>query len=379
MNFSICTRLLPGDPRGARFMGMTLDHERDLKAKHLGKIQELAAREVTPDEFSIRGMELCNDERDYYYSRFSREALQEIVELLPGAPVMRGHNYESLPVGVFFDARLKKREAGPGRPKRGGTVVEALYLLPNDDEGERMRNRIDLGIQREVSIGWRCAGADCSVCGDHIYACPHVPGDIYRKHGICEFQFSGITNVLEGSMVFRGGQKDTTTFVPEGGDGTAAAVAGAASRLMRAVGGDVPWDAIPDLKRNGARDMEALPNRVRAAIAQHARAQGWGLMCAEPGERSNTQALVFSGSHDVATAKRWARENDFRGDRVSSGGGSDLIATQFAESLAEPDSFELIKLEDDVRARICKKKAKEAPGSTDGASSLRNWFAETKN
>jgi hypothetical protein len=353
-------------------MGTTPEHERDLKAKHLPTIQKLAAREIAPDDISIRGMLLCNSQRDYYYSRFSPAALEEIVEMLPGAPVMRGHNYESLAVGTFFDARIVKRA---DVPERDSHVVEALYYLPNDEEGTRMRTRIDMGIQREVSIGWRCAGAECSICHEHIYACPHVPGDIYREGGLCEFEFSGITNVLEGSMVFRGGQKDTSTFIPEGADDVPAAVAGAASRLMRSVSGDVLWNEIPTLKVEGARDLSVMPSRIRAAIAQYSRATGFGLMCATPGERANTQA-VLCGRERFATpqaAARFVRQHDFRADRRRTT-AKNYVFEQFGEGVAEKGTFEDLGIDEGVVARICKR-APKAESADGRGRDLSEWLA----
>lgn len=319
-NLGICTRLLPGAANGARFLADVGHHEdaqRKLKSDYRDAINGLAAREVDPAEYTIRGMNLCNGRRDYYNSRFSRSALQEVAELLPGAPVMRSHNYDGLPVGTFIEGKVVKQD--------GVDTVQALYYMPNDDEGSRLRTRIDLGIQREVSIGWRCMGAQCSVCNEHIYACPHIPGDIYRGKGICEFEFSGITNVLEGSMVFRGGQKGTSTFIPAGHG-----VAGEASRS--ADDGDMWWREIAPMKRD-------------------ARAAGLGLMFAQPGERGNTQALVFPRSRfaDLATAKRWARENDFRADH-SAVNEADIVLEQFKA----PDGaeFDDIRIEDGIRARV---------------------------
>ena len=376
----VCTRLLPNDPRGPFNMGMTPDHERGLKEKDHERIQSFAARDLNPDEYTIRGSLVCNSRRDFYYSRFTKDALDEVAEMLPGAPKMGAHQYGTLPMGLTYDARVIKRtdDAAMRWPERDRWAVETKYIIPNTDFGRDTVTNIDLGIFREVSLGWRCAGADCSTCGEHIYSCPHIPGDIYRGKGITEFQFSGITNVLEDSFVFRGGQKGTSTFIPEGAGEraeTLAAVAGAASRLSRMVSGDVAWDSLSQLKRDGASDLRTMPNHVRAAVANWSRAAGWGLMCAEPGERGNTQAVVCERSRfeTPQAAARWVREHDFRADRRTTSAKS-FIFRQFDEAVGEKGSFFDEPMDEGVSARCCKREAKKDPEQK-ALRSLEEFFA----
>ena len=118
----------------------------------------------------------------------------------------------------------------------------------------RLIERVDAGLDDQVSIGWSCAGADCSECGEPIYSCRHIPGDIYAK-GLCEFEFSGLIRVVEDSFVFQGGQKNTTNFIPDGERGAdAAAVATAVNRFLDSVSGEMAWiwPAVPvGLRRRG--------------------------------------------------------------------------------------------------------------------------------
>jgi len=378
IGIGVCTRLLPGDPRGPFFMGMTADYERILKNKDHERIQQHFKREFSPDDYSIRGAWVINSRRDYYFSRFKPgEAHEEVAELIVGAPKMGAHQYGTLPMGLTYDAIVKKRSDPEATrwPERDRIVVETKYIIPNDDWGTPVTRRIDMGIWREVSLGWRCAGAECSICHEHIYSCPHVPGDIYRAGGLCEFEFSGITNVLEDSFVFRGGQKGTTTFIPEGADNAAAAVAGAASRLMRLTDGDVAWDDIATRKRTAAPDFQKMPNRIRAMVAQYARAQGFGLMCAEPGERTNTQALLCSRERflDVKEAAQFVREHDFRADRRRTT-AKNYVFEQFGEGVAEKGTFEDLGIDEGVVARICKR-APKAESADGRGRDLSEWLA----
>lgn len=270
------------------------EQERALKDSFLPVVQSLAPGRVTADDFHLRGMYLCNSARDYYYSRFTRGALDEIADLLAGRPVMVGHDYGTLPVGRFVHGEVVERKSKA--PKRDNQWVKGLFYVPRDEQGDAVVRRIDTGIYREVSIGWRCLDATCSECKNDIRdreRCEHWPGEVYDD-GICEYQFSGITAVLEGSLVFAGGQKDTSTFVPQGE---------AASRIAEPAGA-LSWDRLADYCRQ--RDA-ALPAPLRAERASRAGAR----------QRSRIVSIGCSRKRfdSRAEAARWVRDHDFRADK----------------------------------------------------------------
>ena len=345
--------------------------ENEFLARHLPAINRYSNTELGADDVIVRGSMLCNSRRDYYYSRFTPSALNEIAELAPGAPKMRMHDYRTgSPEARTFDARVVQVEQD-GVAERDSLWVQTLFYMLNDDAGKALARRIDAGIDKEVSIGWRCVGADCSECDEPIWSCRHIPGDIYER-GIAEFQFSGITSMLEDSFVFRGGQKDTTTFVPEGAApepvGTASAerfmnataVASAVNRFMSAMSGDMSWDRIASVKREFLIEIDRMPRGIRLAAEQYRRAIGIGTMCAEPGDRRNTQSLRLARSSfkSSAAARRWARDHDFRADRMTTTSSSFLFEQQ-REDLFEADAFRMRNVDEGVKARVGTFKPKE--------------------
>lgn len=315
---------------------LSIDEERSLKEKHLPTVQALAATGVGADDFHLRGMYLCNSARDYYYSRFTVGALDEIAGMLVGRPVMVGHNYGTLPVGRFVTGKRIERE---GRaPKRDRWWVEGLFYLPRDAEGDAIAKRIDQGIYREVSIGWRCLDATCNICRNDIRdrdRCEHIPGELYDQ-GLCEYQFSGITAVLEGSLVFAGGQKDTSTFTPAGERGATWQEWAAAPQLRDS--------DLPAFKRSAVLDAEGI---LDAATRSHRQ---------EERQRTSVQSVVCSKSRfgSEAEAARWARDHDFRADKVDATDDS-FRFRQFEPTRCKDDSFRTIEMDEGVKAVICKK------------------------
>ena len=318
---------------------MTAEEERALKDTLLPVVQSLAAAKVSPDDFHLRGMYLCNSARDFYYSRFTDGALDEIAELLAGRPVMVGHDYGTLPVGRFVSGEKVERRIGKA-PKRDSQWVKGLFYVPRDEQGDAVVRRIDTGIYREVSIGWRCIDATCSVCKNDIRdreRCEHWPGEVYEKAGICEYGFSGITAVLEGSLVFAGGQKDTSTFVPSGE---------AASRAADAAG-FISWDHMGDYCR--ARDL-ALGRAPQSGSRQRSRI----VTIACERKRFDTRG----------EAARWVRDHDFRADRAVEQADS----FQFIQRKGAPG--ESIRLDDGVTAFLV-----EADGAARSRGTVEDYLS----
>lgn len=369
----------PGNERLGRSFTPKDSTSRKAMDGWLGQINALSQVELGAEDVTVRGMLLCNTQRDYYYSRFTREALDEVAEMAVGAPVMVGHDYRGLPIGRMFQANVVRIEDAT-LLKHEQFWVEVLYYVPNDDEGQRFVRRVDTGTWREVSIGFRLASTPCSVCSRPIWACAHMPGEIYARGGVCEWGMEAITSVLEGSQVFRGGQKDTSQFVPEGAG---------ESRYRRSAllegTGDIDARLLLAAKRANLLDRLAEPfglsveEFLKTDEAANGLARGW--FFGKRGERANTQALQLSKARfgTATRAARWVRDHDFRADKRKDSAG-EFVFEQFAETVAEPNSLRQLPLEEGVTARVCtpKKEDDEDGRALDGGGargeSVEQWL-----
>jgi hypothetical protein len=159
-----------------------------------------------------------------------------------------------------------------------------------------------------------------------------------------------MTSVLEGSQVFRGGQKDTSNFIPAG--------EGAKARYRSGLSdGDVnPRDLILAKAANMLdRIAEPFGLTVEQFLAtdEARQAQARGQFFGRRGERSNTQAVSLSKSRFATpkSAARWVRDHDFRADKRKDD-ASAFVFEQFPESELESGSARTMPLEDGVSARI---------------------------
>lgn len=299
---------------------------------------------LEPKDVIVRGTLIINSARDYYYSRFSDSAMQEVAEMLPGRPVMANHTYGlgslGLPLGRFFAANIVRRTL-ESWPERDSKWVEALFFMPNDEEGQRVARRIDMGVYKESSLAWRCAGVDCSVCNEDVRTCGHIPGEVYERGGLAEFSFSGVTGVMEGSLVFSGGQKDTVNFKPsDDGERSSAEFEG------------IAWNRMTEWKRAKlgiAEGDEPIETLLRGS--SHDAPIRRNLFAVECGVKR------FSEEQ----AARWVRDHGFRADKRER--GSDGF--RFNQSDVRAGAVKHIQLDEHVHGLMLKERDSKRSESDD--------------
>lgn len=162
---------------------------------------------VTAEEIFIRAMYLISDRVNSYGGCFPQEEHPHLAELLIDAPVLIGHNKEKLPVARNFNAELVYRDNAPW-------IKVWFYWLKNSEGGNSLKENIDHGIYKEGSIGFSFEFPECSICGQDIRKCEHIPFRSYldknQQEKQAHFNYRKILKVLETSLVYRGAIPDTS-------------------------------------------------------------------------------------------------------------------------------------------------------------------------
>lgn len=161
---------------------------------------------VSAGDVYVRSMHIVSDQINSYGGRFPAEEFPTLVELLVDSPVLIGHRKDSLPIGRTFHAAPIERD---GRL----WIKSSFYWLRTSDASERLRENIDGGIYKECSIGFTFLMPECSICGEDIRLCRHLPLESYIVNGQehrCHFNYRRIQKVLETSLVYRGATPDTS-------------------------------------------------------------------------------------------------------------------------------------------------------------------------
>jgi hypothetical protein len=293
---------------------LVMEEAAQARANHIKEIQKFASAAIGPDDVHVFGMRIVNSKPASFYGQFPPDALTTVAEMLPGRPVMVGHNYDTAPVGRFFAAQRVFKPETPTTPRAESYWVEALfYMLKGDPEGDAMARKIEAGIASEVSLGWAFRKAECSICKNDVRsnACMHQPGEVYEDGGMAVFMMNGVTEVLEGSVVYAGAERGTHFFKASRGE-RVPVNAVLASTLAATKAADLA----------GAEDDDSIDGLFTAAPRR----------APEP-VRGIVQTLVcsldrFAGADD---AKRWARQHSFTADTMQTEGDG-FYFTQFAAS-----------------------------------------------
>lgn len=169
---------------------------------------------ATAEDVYLCSALVCNDQVDFYSTRFTERALEQIAALLPGANLMRNHNEygsEDLPIGRIYAAE---------RVDVAGVrwVRCWFYWERGTTEGDAMAKRISLGIWREVSLSWWMRSFTNSIDGKPFDESPYYPGQELPGGIVVVGIMDDVTEINETSIVARGGQKGTKLGEVRGAD-----------------------------------------------------------------------------------------------------------------------------------------------------------------
>lgn len=153
---------------------------------------------VSQRDVYVRRCRLAGDAVDAYFGRFRTDDLPRLLALTQGAPLLVGHNKQSLGVARFFGGAVEEHDGVR-------FIVPKFYWLRGHSSADDLRVAIDGGIYHEASISFVFARPTCSVCGEDIRSCEHLPG----AESPVFYYYDEIEAVLEGSLVYRGAQPGT--------------------------------------------------------------------------------------------------------------------------------------------------------------------------
>jgi len=145
------------------------------EAADLALINErYALAPLAAEELYVRRMVLANDALDRTYEQFPAAVLERFSQTLPGKPVLVAHDKSELPIGMIYRAAVRPARDG----EAGQLSLEAAFYMRRTPANAEVREQIDAGVIRAVSIGFRYDTRLCSVCGADYYDCPHDPGEV---------------------------------------------------------------------------------------------------------------------------------------------------------------------------------------------------------
>lgn len=180
-----------------------------LENSELDLINSYARKPLSEDDVYVFSVVLCDNEIDRDHERFTVEALEKLSELFVGKTGIFDHN----PTAANQSARIISCNVETVAGKKNSFGDDYFRLLaraymPISDSNKKLRESIDSGILREVSVGCSVEKTLCSICGEDInsHKCPHVKGESYNGK-LCYGELTNPTDAYEFSFVAVPAQK----------------------------------------------------------------------------------------------------------------------------------------------------------------------------
>ncbi|MCH5299575.1 MAG: hypothetical protein J1E96_07425 [Ruminococcus sp.] len=145
-------------------------------------INQYTRRELCTEDVFVFSVVLCDNDIDRDFERFTVESLEKLASLFVGKTGIFDHN----PKAKNQSARIISCsvESVDGRKNSLGDdyfrLVARAYM-PVSESNKALREMIDSGIVREVSVGCAVGETVCSICQNPIssHECAHIKGNEY--------------------------------------------------------------------------------------------------------------------------------------------------------------------------------------------------------
>lgn len=169
----------------------------------LAKIQQFSRRELLPEEIYVFNVDLCNNDVDRDYEKFSVETLKQMAELFVGKTGIFDHSMKSADqTARIFDTFVEKVNGKKTADGEDFYSLKAKAYMLNNEQNRSLIDSIDAGIKKEVSVSCSVDKAYCSIChtDKKRAACEHRKGKMYGDR-LCFNILTDATDAYEFSFV----------------------------------------------------------------------------------------------------------------------------------------------------------------------------------
>ena len=169
----------------------------------LAKIQQFSRRELLPEEIYVFNVDLCNNDVDRDYEKFSVETLKQMAELFVGKTGIFDHSMKSADqTARIFDAFVERVNGKKTADGEDFYSLKAKAYMLNNEQNRSLIDSIEAGIKKEVSVSCSVDKAYCSICSTDRKraACEHRKGRMYGDR-LCFNILTDATDAYEFSFV----------------------------------------------------------------------------------------------------------------------------------------------------------------------------------
>ena len=169
----------------------------------LAKIQQFSRRELLPEEIYVFNVDLCNNDIDRDFEKFSVETLEQMAKLFVGKTGIFDHSMKSSDqTARIFDAYVERVNGKKTADGEDFYCLKAKAYMLNNEQNRSLIDSIEAGIKKEVSVSCSVDKAYCSICSTDRKraACEHRKGRMYGDR-LCFNILTDATDAYEFSFV----------------------------------------------------------------------------------------------------------------------------------------------------------------------------------
>lgn len=169
----------------------------------LAKIQQFSRRELLPEEIYVFNVDLCNNDIDRDFEKFSVETLEQMAKLFVGKTGIFDHSMKSSDqTARIFDAFVERINGKKTADGEDFYCLKAKAYMLNNEQNRSLIDSIEAGIKKEVSVSCSVDKAYCSICSTDRKraACEHRKGKVYGDR-LCFNILTDATDAYEFSFV----------------------------------------------------------------------------------------------------------------------------------------------------------------------------------
>lgn len=170
-----------------------------LGVEDMEMINKLSRTPMAADDVYIFKINLCNNEVDGDFERFTAQTLADLAAGSIGKPGVFNRSWAADAARIFKTELKVERLL---RTKAGDVYCKLIgyAFLTKCEKNRPLIEAIEAREKREISIGCSVQRANCSICGGEVGTCCHVKGRTYDGK-LCFANLEGAVNVFEWSFV----------------------------------------------------------------------------------------------------------------------------------------------------------------------------------
>ena len=168
----------------------------------MDEINCFTVRTLNAEDVYLFKLAICDNDIDRDIERFTESTLHQFSKMFIGKSVIFDHD----PKASNQTARVYRSEVEETEKSNqlGTPIIRviAYCYMPKTAGNEELRQNIDAGITKEVSVGVSVAKAVCSICGKNrtLEYCTHRKGEKYDGR-LCYVELAGAKDAYEISFV----------------------------------------------------------------------------------------------------------------------------------------------------------------------------------